>query len=233
MLAGIYDAFDGDRDDLVPYVDMVREQGAQNVLDIGCGTGSLSILLSCAGVIVTAVDPAAASLDVARSKDEAQRVRWILGDATTLPAMQVDVAVMTGNVAQVFLTEDEWAATLRGIRAALAPDGRLVFETRRPERREWEEWATDNTPVVRDVPGVGEVEQRFELTEVALPFVSFRYRYRFSRDSLVITSDSTLRFRSSEEIRQSLAATSFRIREVRDASDRPGREYVVVAEPIF
>jgi len=40
---------------------------------------------------------------------------------------------MTGNVVQVFLTDDEWMATLQGIRAALKPRDRLVFETRRPE----------------------------------------------------------------------------------------------------
>ena len=43
---------------------------------------------------------------------------WIHGDAMTLPPLQVDVAVMTGNTAQVFLTDDEWVAALRGIRRA-------------------------------------------------------------------------------------------------------------------
>jgi len=52
-----------------------------------------------------------------------------------LPPLQVDVAVMTGNVAQVFLTDSEWVATLRGIRMALKSHGHLVFETRRAERR--------------------------------------------------------------------------------------------------
>ena len=39
---------------------------------------------------------------------------------------------MTANVAQVFLTDVEWAATLDGIRRALRPRGTLVFETRDP-----------------------------------------------------------------------------------------------------
>jgi hypothetical protein len=42
--------------------------------------------------------------------------------------------VMTGNVAQVFLTDEDWARALQGIAAALRPGGYLVFETRRPER---------------------------------------------------------------------------------------------------
>lgn len=229
-LARIYDAFDGNRDDLDLYINLIRELGAQHVLDVGCGTGSLPVLLASSGVKVTAVDPAEASLDVARSKDGAERVTWIHGDATTLPVLHVDVAVMTGNVAQVFLTDAEWTATLRGIRAALAPGGRLAFETRRPEQRAWEKWAVDTGPVVRDVPGVGEVEQRRDVTQVALPYVSFRYSYRLSRDAPAVTSDSTLRFRSRDEIERSLSDIGFRILEVRDAPDRPGQEDVVIAE---
>lgn len=35
MLARIYDAFDGERDDLDLYVDLVRELEASQVLDVG------------------------------------------------------------------------------------------------------------------------------------------------------------------------------------------------------
>jgi ubiquinone/menaquinone biosynthesis C-methylase UbiE len=105
-LARIYDAFDGGRDDLDLYVDLIAELGARQVLDIGCGTGSLPVLLMRTGTTVTGVDPAAASLGVARDKDVADQVTWVHGDATTLPPLQVDLAVMTGNVTQVFLTDD-------------------------------------------------------------------------------------------------------------------------------
>nr|WP_212521322.1 class I SAM-dependent methyltransferase [Actinospica acidithermotolerans] len=81
------------------------------------------------------MDPAAASLDVARSKAGAAAVTWIHGDATDLPESSADLAVMTGNVAQVFITDDDWSRTLLAIRAALRPGAHLVFETRRPERR--------------------------------------------------------------------------------------------------
>jgi ubiquinone/menaquinone biosynthesis C-methylase UbiE len=203
---------------------------ARHVLDIGCGTGSLPVLLARLGIEVTGVDPAAASLDMARHKDPTNQVTWIHGDATTLPPLQVELAIMTGNVAQVLVTDNEWIATLRGILRALKAHGRLVFESRRPERRAWEEWALDTGPVVRDVPGVGEVEQRREVTRVAPPYVSFRYAYRFVRDGLLVTSDSTLRFRSRDEIEESLTTAGFTTVEVRDAPDRPEREYVFIAE---
>ncbi|MHB8295458.1 MAG: class I SAM-dependent methyltransferase [Acidimicrobiales bacterium] len=230
LLAQVYDTFDGDRSDLGLYAEQIRELKASSVLDVGCGTGSLAVLLARRGVTVTAIDPAAASLDVARSKTGAEQVTWIHGDAITLHALRVDAAVMTGNVAQVFLSDAEWAETLQAIRGALAPGGHLVFETRRPERRAWEDWAVDAGPDVRDVPGIGEVEQRRELTRVALPYVSFRHRYRFVPDGLVLTSESTLRFRDRGEIDQDLARAGFEVLDVRDAPDRPGREYVFVAK---
>lgn len=228
-LAPIYDAFDGDRDDLTAYLDIADELGADRVLDVGCGTGCLAVLLAGSGRPVVGVDPAEASLEVARSKYRTGRVTWVHGDATTAPAHGVDLAVMTGNVAQVFVTDDDWTRTLRGIHAALRPGGHLVFETRRPENRAWEEWAADTAPVTREVPGIGPVERRLEVTGVSLPLVSFRYTYRFLVDGAVITSDSTLRFRDRAEVETSLVAGGYRVLEVREAPDRPGREFVFIA----
>ena len=48
-------------------------------------------------------------------------------------------------------------------------------------------------------------------------------------DGAVLTSDSTLRFRTRAELADSLAAAGFAVDEVRDAPDRPGREFVFIA----
>ena len=232
-LAPVYDAFEGDRADLTAYLDIADELDADHVLDVGCGTGCLAIMLADRGRTVVGVDPAEASLEVARSKDRSGRITWVHGDATTLPIADLggaDLAVMTGNVAQVFLTDEDWTQTLQGIHAALRLGGHLVFETRRPERRAWEEWAADEAPVTVDVPGIGSVERRFEVTDVSLPFVSFRNTYRFLADGAMLTSDSTLRFRSRDAVETSLVAHGYRVRDVREAPDRPGREFVFVAE---
>jgi 2-polyprenyl-3-methyl-5-hydroxy-6-metoxy-1,4-benzoquinol methylase len=78
-LAAIYDAFDGAGDDLTAYLHTTDELGAGRVLDVGCGTGNLAILLAKNGRIVVGVGPAAASLEVAKSKDGSANVTWIHG----------------------------------------------------------------------------------------------------------------------------------------------------------
>ncbi|HUF98522.1 MAG TPA: class I SAM-dependent methyltransferase [Ilumatobacter sp.] len=227
-LAAIYDEIDGDRRDLDHYEAIVEEVGARSVLDIGCGTGVFACRLAARGVSVTGVDPAEASLDVARTKPGADRITWLLGDAAVLPQMAVDAVTMTGNVAQVFVSDEEWYATLTGAHAALRDGGHLVFETRDPSYRGWEEWTRERSLSITETVA-GRVEHWVELTEGSLPLVSFRHTFRFIETGDVVTSDSTLRFRDREEITVSLAVNGFTIDAVRDAPDRPGREFVVVA----
>ncbi|AXE90355.1 class I SAM-dependent methyltransferase [Streptomyces sp. Go-475] len=228
-LAAVYDPLDPDRGDLDPYLRMAEEFGARQVLDIGCGTGVFALLLAARGVQVVGVDPARASLDVARGKPGAERVRWLHGDATALPPLAADLATMTGNAAQEIVGPEDWRRTLRGARAALRPGGRLVFETRIPARRAWEEWNREDTYTVTDVPGVGGVASWVELLDVSGPLVTFRWTYVFAADGQVLTSESTLRFREREEVEAELVAQGYAVDDVRDAPDRPGREYVFVA----
>jgi hypothetical protein len=61
--------------------------------------------------------------------------------------------------------------------------------------------------------------------------VSFRWSFAFAGDGAVLTSDSTLRFRSREDIADSLALAGLSLDDVRDAPDRPGREFVFLARP--
>jgi ubiquinone/menaquinone biosynthesis C-methylase UbiE len=228
-LAELYDPLDPDRSDLDAYVALAAESGARAVLDIGCGTGTLACLLAGCGVQVTAADPAAASLAVARRKPGAEHVRWLHADAGTLPPLRVDLVTMTGNVAQVFLTGQEWAVALRSARQVLRPGGRLVFESRDPARAAWLEWTRDQTYRSAVVPGAGLVETWTDLTAVEGNLVSFRTTFVLGRDRTVLTSDSTLRFRSREELTRSLLAAGLIVDEVRGAPDRPDREFVFIA----
>lgn len=227
-LAAVYDALDGVRDDLENYVAIVDELGARRMLDVGCGTGTFAVILAGRGLDVVAVDPSFASLEVARAKVGADRVRWIHGDASSLPDLCVDLATMTANVAQAIVTHSDWKRTLNGIHDALAPGGHLVFETRNPAFRAWREWNRDSSYTRAEVLGLGAVESWHDVTAVSGSIVTFRSTCAFPDGEVVIT-DSTLRFRTREQIETDLARHHFVVDEVRDAPDRPGPEFVFIA----
>ncbi len=229
-LAAIYDALDPDRSDLDVYVALIDELGARRVLDVGCGTGTLSLLLADRGCDVVGVDPAPASLAVARAKNGAHRVRWIDGYASSVGITDRDVAVMTANVAQAIADPAAWTATLHAIHAALRQGGHLIFESRDPADKGWQRWTRDLTYATTEIAGVGPVTTWTEVTVVDGPLVTFRSTWVFDSDGEALPSTSTLRFRDRAELEADVTAAGFTVLDVRDAPDRPGREFVFIAE---
>jgi SAM-dependent methyltransferase len=228
-LAQIYDLQWAERDDLDAYVALARELGARTVLDIGCGTGTFALRLAGPGREVTGVDPSAASLEIARVKPGAERVGWVHGVCADVPPMEADLATMTANVAQEIVTDEDWEGALRAAFDRLRPGGTLVFETRDPARRAWLTWDREHSCQRYDLPGIGVVEQWFELADVTGGVVTFSGTYIFESDGLRLTPSSSLRFRGRDEAAASLAAAGFELTEIRDAPDRPGAELVFVA----
>ncbi len=107
--------------------------GANSVLDLGCGTGELIASLS-KGRAVTGVDPAAAMLDVARQRPGGEQVHWVQADARSVRlGTQFDLVLLTGHAFQVFLDTGDQKAVLSTIAAHLKPTGRFIFDTRNPQ----------------------------------------------------------------------------------------------------
>lgn len=229
-LAATYDVFEAPRDDLDAYVQIVAEFGAERVLDIGCGTGEFACRLALGGIDVVGVDPAAASVEIARTKSGAERVTWVVGTVSDLGALSVDLATMTANVAQVFVTDDQWADVVEAAASRIRSGGLLVFETRDPQRRAWEGWTPEATRTTAELADGDVATTWCRVTAVDLPLVSFRFMTTFESDGATLISDSTLRFRDREEIDRSLDAAGFDVVDVRDAPDRPGREWVYLAQ---
>jgi SAM-dependent methyltransferase len=228
-LARIYDLWEGDRVDLPHYLAIANELGAHSVLDVGCGTGNWASLLAQHDFEVIGVDPAEASLDVARTKPGAERVRWIHGDARSLPDLAVDLATMTGNVSNVFLTDEDWSATLDGVYAALRPGGHLVFESVDPAGEPWRNWNRETTYVRRESADTGAFGSWTEVTGVDGDLVSTRRRYVFESDGTTVISDGTRRYPPRAAIEDSLTSAGYEITDLRDAPDRPGFELVFIA----
>ena len=195
------------------YVDLAANLNAHRILDVGCGTGLLTCELAIDGRHVIGVDPSPGMLAVARRKPGAKRVHWVEGNSTTLGTPEADLVIMTGNVAQVFLDDSEWAATLHSIHTALRPGGHLAFESRNPEVRAWEQWNREATYERIDSP-YGPMECWLELVKVENGRVRFEGHNLFNMTGEVVVVSSELRFRSMTELTDSLINSGFILEHV-------------------
>jgi len=98
---------------------------ASDVLDLGCGTGSLSLLASEQGHRVTGVDGSPAMIDLARAKLAGRDAAFLVGDAAIPPVGEQRFdAVLVRHV--LWALPDPGRA-LRHWRGLLRPGGRLVL----------------------------------------------------------------------------------------------------------
>jgi SAM-dependent methyltransferase len=98
-----------------------------SVLDAGCGTGSLALMLAAQGYRVTGVDLSPEMIARARVKDAAGTVDWRVGDLASLDlGATFDAVLSVGDVFNHLEALDDWESALRRIGAHLRPGG-LVF----------------------------------------------------------------------------------------------------------
>jgi ubiquinone/menaquinone biosynthesis C-methylase UbiE len=207
-LVEVYDAefVWGWEDDL--FMAVLAERSAPRVVDLGCGTGRLAIAMARAGHEVTGVDPARASLDAARRKPGAERVRWVEGGAGQLPVKAFDAALMTSHVAQFMVDDGQWRAALVSLRRSLDRGGRLIFDSRDPDDERWKRWNPEDSRRTVVLPSGVPVDVWVEVTDETDRVVAFTEHYLFA-DGRERTSESVMRFRSEREIRTSLEEAGF------------------------
>jgi SAM-dependent methyltransferase len=117
--------------------------GGESVLEIGCGTGALTLPLAAAvgerGRVV-AVDISEPMLGSARQKVGERGLRTVTllsGDAQVFAFEQAAFDLATSRMGVMFFSDP--AAAFRNIKSALKPGGRLVFACWAPlaENRHW------------------------------------------------------------------------------------------------
>jgi SAM-dependent methyltransferase len=163
---------------------------------------------------VTGIDPSSEMLRVARERSHGDEVTWIEGDAGALAfAGPMDLVLMTGHVAQVFLDDDAFLKTLCAARYALRNGGRIAFDSRNPAARAWEGWTKAESLRRVEVAGVGRVEVWHERSEAPAPRSSGRLRfdthYRFESTGETLVAASELRFRGQDELADLLTKAGF------------------------
>ncbi|MFJ9130806.1 class I SAM-dependent methyltransferase [Streptomyces sp. NPDC102340] len=100
-------------------------EGAGDVVDIGCGTGSMSLLAAERGHRVTGVDSAPGMLELARRKLVGRDAEFLLGDAAEPPVAAGAYDVVLAR--HVLWMLPDVAAVLRRWVSLLRPGGRLVL----------------------------------------------------------------------------------------------------------
>ena len=134
-------------DDIPFYVSLARQSAAKNlsVLELGCGTGRVTIPIAQAGVDVTGLDSSPAMLDVARAKSAGiENVTWVEGD---MADFQLDrrygLVVIPFRSFLLLLTVAEQKACLALIREHLVEGGLLAFNIFNPDLVQISSWLGD------------------------------------------------------------------------------------------
>jgi SAM-dependent methyltransferase len=145
LIAEIYDDDMGRNvgdDDVAFYVERCARAGGP-VLELGCGTGRITLPLVRAGVTVTGLDLSApmlerlaAKADAALTPAERARLDWRCADMARADLGRRFARVICPYSAFTYLVEPERRArALDGVRRHLAPGGRFVLDVFVPDRR--------------------------------------------------------------------------------------------------
>lgn len=234
-LVAIYDSINSYEPGTQPdfYLGLAEDLAAESILDVGCGTGLITCRFGERGYRTVGLDPSEAMIERARSRDTCSTVDWRVGDVESVDRLEVDLAVMTGHVAQFFISDNAWSAALEALARSLRVDGWLAFESRNPGAREWERWKRTAAQITDD-PEFGPIDHWSESRGEANGVVSYSNHYVFHRSGEEISVSSQLRFRSEHELRDSLASHGFQVSGVLgDWDGRPAdtssSELIVVA----
>ncbi|WP_313812713.1 class I SAM-dependent methyltransferase [Glutamicibacter sp.] len=229
-IVDLYDEDNPDGPDHDYYRGLATATGARQILDLGCGTGILTVTFAEPGRCVVGVDPSATMLDFAAHRAGADAVRWILGNSGSIPQGRYDLMVMSGNVAQ-HIPEGQWVRSLKDLRRVAAPDALLAFESRNPQDRAWERWAGE-LKKIRNTQ-YGEIEEWCEVEELGEGQVRLRVKNQFLKTGEVVVQESVLSFRGERQVIADLREAGFEVLNVWgdwDQSDFDGSQRIMIFE---
>ena len=106
------------------------------VLEIGCGTGRVTIPLAAAGVDITGLDVSGAMLEEAKRKADEQGIRlaWIEADGRSFDlGGDFALIIMPFNTLQFFRDAASLKQIFDRVRTHLRPSGRFVFDVFNPQ----------------------------------------------------------------------------------------------------
>ena len=140
LIAPIYDKVNGDVDykEWADFIEKILERDYKDgkpelVLDLGCGTGSMTIELAKRGYDMTGIDYSAEMLDVARNRainaKLSDKMLWLMQDMRSFELYgTVDVAVCCLDGINHLTGNGDLDKTLDLVHNYLIPDGLFIFD---------------------------------------------------------------------------------------------------------
>ncbi len=183
------------------------------ILDLGCGTGRLTIPFAKKGLSIVGFDNSPIMLKRAKEKSPDVNVEWIQGDFLSFRiANKFNFIFIAGNAFQAVLTNDDQNIFLSNVKDHLASTGLFVFCTRNPNLTELarenqeEYWHTYRDEIGREVKAFG-YHSYDRLTQIAT-YITHRYQELLIKKS---TTKISLRYTFPQEMEALLKHNGFKV----------------------
>ncbi|MGR5235779.1 class I SAM-dependent methyltransferase [Vibrio alfacsensis] len=203
-------------DDIALIKKHITAMGARSLLDVCCGTGIVTIPVAKVLDYAVGIDIAEGMLKQAKHKaHQANNLYFLQLDATQFSLdKRFDIAIMTGNAFQAFLSDEMLVGVLNSISNHLDKGGRFIFDTRlsTPDNLEIDAemslWQTYQLPDKGEVKYMG-MSERYD-AETAILYLK---KVRDYQDGTTVHSSIDLKYRKLCEIEVFLAKAGLRVTE--------------------
>lgn len=185
----------------IPFYSRLLDTPRSSVLELGCGTGRVTLPLAERGAFVHGVDNSSAMLEVCRKRlaesgDVGQRVRLSCMDITALDGVEMaggpfDLVIAPFRVLQNLATDHEVAGLFSGIKGHLARDGRAVLNVFNPNR--------DRDALIAEWPSEAE-QLAWEVEDEGTVVRCYDRRVRVQRSPLVLFPELVYRRFADERL---------------------------------
>jgi SAM-dependent methyltransferase len=201
-----------------PFLLEIARRTGDPVLELGCGTGRLTIPMAQAGVEIAGLDVVPEMLALAKQKAVGLSIQWVLADARTFRlARRFRMIFESGSVFQHMLTRSDQEAFLARVREHLDDEGLFVFGTFFPHPEQLgsdeveKEWFTKAHPGGWEIRVSG-TEQYDELSQIKVE-TAYRRWTDASGEKIVRVAPLALRYTFPQEMESLLPYNGFSILE--------------------
>jgi SAM-dependent methyltransferase len=133
-------------DDIPFYIERARRSGGP-ILELGCGSGRVTLPLAEAGFHITGIDHSPSMLEVFKRKCEAlppaqrEKLAFEQADMTNFTFRKTfGLIIIPFRSFQALAKRSDQESCLASVKAHLAPDGEFIFDVFRPKKQLDESW---------------------------------------------------------------------------------------------